>query len=71
MPILSAIIGAVFSLILLSIKLTFNLTVGNTTKKEVLMVSNKYLKFRALISQLFLSIGSNVVVGWFLPARFY
>lgn len=71
MPIHSATIGAIVLSIIFIVKHTFNLTVVKSTKKEVPMVNRITSKLRAIISDIFIAIGSKVAVGWLLPTRFY
>jgi len=70
MPIFTGIIGAIVLFLITILKQTFNLTVVNTTKKEVPMKDKTKISTGAILRNLFIAIGSNVTVGWLLSARF-
>ncbi len=70
-PILSVVIGAIVLVVLIILKQTFSLTEIQTVHKEVPMAKKILKKLRVFALDLFQTIGSNVAVGWILPAKFY
>jgi hypothetical protein len=69
MPIPLVIIGAIVLFLLYYIKHTVNLSEVNTVIMEVPMKTA--IKLKAIIMDIYITIGSKIALGWLLPARFY